>query len=62
MIYFELFSQEIYPPRISEFAYVTDKAYYEGDILDMELDVMRYTNKISSEAHKFVMLNIKDGR
>jgi len=29
---------------------------------DMELDVMRYTNKISSEAHKFVMLNIKAGR
>ncbi|CAF1291995.1 unnamed protein product [Adineta ricciae] len=28
---------------------------------DMELDVMRYANKISSEAHKFVMLNIKDG-
>lgn len=28
---------------------------------DMELEVMRYANKISSEAHKFVMLNIKDG-
>ncbi|CAF2940127.1 unnamed protein product [Rotaria sp. Silwood2] len=28
---------------------------------DLELDVLRYTNKISSEAHKFVMLNIKDG-
>ncbi|CAF1157602.1 unnamed protein product [Adineta steineri] len=28
---------------------------------DFELDVMRYANKISSEAHKFVMLNIKDG-
>ncbi|CAF4465149.1 unnamed protein product, partial [Adineta steineri] len=27
---------------------------------DLELDVMRYANKISSEAHKFVMLNIKD--
>jgi Xaa-Pro dipeptidase len=29
---------------------------------DLELDVLRYTNKISSEGHKFVMLNIKDGR
>lgn len=29
---------------------------------DLELEVMRYTNKISSEAHKFVMLNIKDGK
>ena len=29
---------------------------------DLELDVLRYTNKISSEAHKFVMLNIMDGR
>lgn len=28
---------------------------------DLELDVMRYANRISSEAHKFVMLNIKDG-
>lgn len=35
-----MFYKEIYPPRISEFAYVTDKAYYEGDILDMELDIM----------------------
>ncbi|CAF3901604.1 unnamed protein product [Rotaria sp. Silwood2] len=36
--------EEIYPPRISEFAYVTDKAYYEGDILDMELDIMNVLN------------------
>ncbi|CAF1109898.1 unnamed protein product [Adineta steineri] len=36
--------EEIYPPRISEFAYVTDKAYYEGDILDMELDIMNALN------------------
>ena len=28
---------------------------------DLELAVMRYANKISSEAHKYVMLNIKDG-
>lgn len=36
--------EEIYPPRISEFAYVTDKAYSESDILDMELDVMNALN------------------
>jgi Xaa-Pro dipeptidase len=29
---------------------------------DLELDVLKYANKISSEAHKFVMLNIQDGR
>jgi Xaa-Pro dipeptidase len=29
---------------------------------DLELNILRYTNKISSEAHKFVMLNIQDGR
>lgn len=29
---------------------------------DLELNVMRYANRISSDAHKFVMLNIKDGR
>ncbi len=40
-----IFYQEIYPPRISEFAYVTDKAYYEGDILDMELDIMNVSLK-----------------
>jgi Xaa-Pro dipeptidase len=28
---------------------------------DYELEVMRYTNKISSEAHKEVMKNIKPG-
>ena len=28
---------------------------------DLELELMRYTNKISSEAHKFVMLNIDEG-
>lgn len=36
--------EEIYPPRIAEFAYVTDKAYYEGDILEMELDIMNSLN------------------
>ncbi|CAF0974010.1 unnamed protein product [Adineta ricciae] len=36
--------EEIYPPRISEFAYVTDKAYDERDILDMELDIMNALN------------------
>lgn len=36
--------EEIYPPRISEFAYVTDKAYSELDILEMELDIMKVLN------------------
>lgn len=38
-------SKEIYPPRISEFAYVTDKAYHESDILEMELEIMRVRNE-----------------
>lgn len=29
---------------------------------DLELEVMRYANRISSEAHKFVMLNINEGK
>ena len=29
---------------------------------DLEIELLRYTNRISSEAHKFVMLNIKDGK
>lgn len=33
---FPLF-QEIYPPKVSEFAYVTDGACSVSDILDMEL-------------------------
>jgi len=36
--------EEIYPPRICEFAYVTDKAYSEADILDMELEIMNALN------------------
>lgn len=29
---------------------------------DMELEVMRYTNRISSEAHKMIMKNVKPGQ
>lgn len=32
--------QEIYPPRLTDFSYVTDGTYSEEDILNMELDLM----------------------
>jgi len=55
--------EEIYPPRISEFAYVTDKAYYEGDILDMELDIMNalnwYINPITSISWLLTFLQLE---
>jgi len=33
--------QEIYPPKISEFAYVTDGACTESEILDQELLMLK---------------------
>jgi cyclin E len=35
--------EEIYPPKISEFAFVTDSACSEKEILDMELVVLKVT-------------------
>lgn len=32
--------QEIYPPKLSEFAYVTDGACQESEILDKELIIL----------------------
>lgn len=32
--------QEIYPPRLMDFSYVTDNTFSEDDILNMELDLM----------------------
>ncbi|CAF1162279.1 unnamed protein product [Didymodactylos carnosus] len=36
--------EEIYPQRIGEFAYVTDKACSEDDILDLEIDLLKTLN------------------
>ncbi|CAF0720156.1 unnamed protein product [Adineta steineri] len=36
--------EEIYPPRLSDFSYVTDNTCSEDDILDMELDLMNILN------------------
>ncbi|CAF2086819.1 unnamed protein product [Rotaria magnacalcarata] len=36
--------EEIYPPRLSDFAYVTDNTCSEEDILDMEIDLMNTLN------------------
>ena len=35
--------QEIYPPKLSEFAYVTDGACTENEILDEELLMLKVT-------------------
>mgnify|MGYP000844790397 CR=1 FL=1 len=36
--------EEIYPPELKEYAYVTDKAYTTGDILDMEGKILTTIN------------------
>lgn len=36
--------QEIYPPKLSEFAYVTDGACTENEILGEELLMLKVTN------------------
>jgi cyclin E len=33
--------EEIYPPKITEFAFVTDGACSENEILDMELIILK---------------------
>jgi cyclin E len=38
--------KEIYPPRLSDFAYVTDNTCSEEDILDMELDLMNVRKRM----------------
>jgi len=35
--------EEIYPPKIAEFAFVTDSACSENEILDMELVILKVT-------------------
>jgi len=35
------FSKEIYPPKVHQFAYVTDGACSEDDILNMEIIIMK---------------------
>lgn len=32
--------EEIYPPTISDFVYITDKAYSKSDILNMESSIL----------------------
>lgn len=34
-------SQEMYPPKVHQFAYVTDEACTEDEILSMEIIVMK---------------------
>lgn len=33
--------EEMYPPEISDFAYVTDRAYITAQIRDMEMTILR---------------------
>ena len=39
------FFQEIYPPKLSEFAYVTDGACTENEILDEELLMLKVSHQ-----------------
>lgn len=34
-------SQEMYPPKVHQFAYVTDEACTEDEILSMEIIIMK---------------------
>ena len=36
--------EEIYPPELKDFVYITDKAYVKQDVLDMEIDMMKTLN------------------
>lgn len=38
--------EEIYPPKIQEFAYVTDGACTEADILSKELAIMKVMQSV----------------
>jgi len=33
--------EEIYPPECKDFIYITDKAYNEDDLIEMELDILQ---------------------
>lgn len=32
--------EEIYPPTVKDFVYITDEAYTKQDVLDMESDIL----------------------
>lgn len=36
--------EEMYPPEIADFAYVTDRAYTTAQIRDMEMKILRVLN------------------
>lgn len=36
--------EEIYPPELKDFVYITDKAYVKQDVLDMEIDMLKTLN------------------
>ena len=42
-----LIDQEIYPPCLSDFAYVTDNTYDDEEILNMELELMNVSQLFS---------------
>lgn len=47
-------SQEMYPPKVHQFAYVTDEACTEDEILSMEIIIMKVNKCItrSSMTHQ----------
>ena len=46
-------AQEIYPPRLSDFAYVTDNTYDDEEILAMELELMNVSELFSLFPQRF---------
>ena len=44
MLLYLFLPQEMYPPKVHQFAYVTDEACTEDEILSMEIIVMKVKN------------------
>ena len=36
--------EEIYPPELKDFVYITDKAYVKSEVLEMEYKMLKYLN------------------
>uniref|UniRef100_A0A674AYQ2 Xaa-Pro dipeptidase n=1 Tax=Salmo trutta TaxID=8032 RepID=A0A674AYQ2_SALTR len=59
---------EIHPREYFKEKYAVDEVQYTCDVsyrltkTDMELEVLRYTNRISSEAHKEIMKHVRPGQ
>ena len=54
-----LFSQEIYPPKLADFAYVTDGACTTDEIVFTELVICKVSGRVHIYSHGINSLTIK---